>query len=201
VNVAPGGRRADAPRFFARSRAVWRAWLRRHHDTSREIWLVYCKKHTGKRSVVYPEALDEALCFGWIDGMVRSIDDERYMQRWTPRRNPRQWSDANLRHMRRLIAERKMTPAGLRVLGVPLDRRPEEKPAAPKPPVSDVVPPALAAALRRDGNAAAVFASLAPSYRRRYIAWIRDAKREETRARRVAEALRALRAGTKGLLK
>jgi uncharacterized protein YdeI (YjbR/CyaY-like superfamily) len=191
----------DGRRLFVRDRAAWRAWLGRHHETAREIWLVYYKKHTGKRSVVYPEALDEALCFGWIDGMIRSIDDERYMQRWTPRKSPRQWSDANLRHMRRLIAERKMTPAGLRVLGVPLDRPPERRPLAATAPPSDVVPPDLASALRRHRKAAAKNAALAPSYRRRYVAWILAAKKDETRDRRVAETIRVLLAGTKELLK
>ena len=216
-----------APRpILFRDRAAWRRWLERHHGEVGELWLAYYKKHAGKRSVTYPEALDEALCFGWIDGMVRSIDDERYMQRWTPRKNPKGWSAANLAHVRRLLAEGRMTEAGLRVLGVPLEEgrrssslvlrsssseRNGERPR-PTPAGSErrtkyeerrtvEVPRFIATAIARNRAAAAFWDRLAPSHRRRYVAWIVDAKKEETRARRLAEAVRLLARGLKELMK
>jgi uncharacterized protein YdeI (YjbR/CyaY-like superfamily) len=191
--------RSEPATFRARDRAAWRSWLRRHHRTAPAIWLVY--RHTGRKSIRYPEALDEALCFGWIDGIVKRIDEDSYMQRFTPRRDPARWSPTNLRHMKRLIAAGRMTPAGLRVLGVPLAGAATDKPPTSRPPASDEPPPFLRAALRRNRRAAAFFAALAPSHRRRYVAWLLDAKREETRARRLAEALRLLAARTKKLLK
>jgi uncharacterized protein YdeI (YjbR/CyaY-like superfamily) len=194
-----------------RDRQAWRRWLEKNHDRVGELWLAYFKKHTGKRSVTYPDALDEALCFGWIDGIVRSIDDERYMQRWTPRKNPKGWSAANLAHVRRLVAQGRMTPAGLAVLGVPLDVRNEDGAVRAKPPGRrggtatgtghGPVPEFITRALARNRAAAAFFARLAPSHRRRYVAWILGAKRDETRARRLAEAVRLLAGGLKELMK
>ena len=209
---SPGsGRARSAPTLLARDAAAWRAWLREHHDKVGELWLAYYKKHTGKRSVTYPEALDEALCWGWIDGMIRRIDDERYMQRWTPRKNPKGWSAVNLAHARRLIAAGRMTPAGLRVLGVPLDVPGEDGECLAKAQrrnggkgagTDEVpVPEFIARAIARNRAAAAFFARLAPGHRRRYVGWVLDAKREETRARRLAEAVRLLAQGHRELMK
>ncbi|MBI5490500.1 MAG: YdeI/OmpD-associated family protein [Deltaproteobacteria bacterium] len=212
---SPARRGAGPKTYLARDRAAWRAWLEKHHETAGEIWLVYYKRHTGKASVTYGEALDEALCFGWIDGIVKRVDDERYMQRWTPRKNARGWSAVNLGHMRRLIAEGRVRPHGLRVLGVPLDggseagnsraetqRRRGGKDREKRAGTTEAqVPEFFERAIGREGAAAASFARLAPSHRRRYVAWILDAKREETRARRLAEAVRLLAAGLKELLK
>ncbi|MBI4916609.1 MAG: YdeI/OmpD-associated family protein [Acidobacteria bacterium] len=208
---------------------------------------MYYKRHTGKASVTYDEALDEALCFGWIDGIVKRIDGERYMQRWTPRKDPKGWSERNLDHMRRLMAEGRMTPAGMKVLGVPLGRPRREfraeaqrrrggrkelgaagvqalrrgsgqalrlrsgqvraeaqrRRGGRKELGADGVrvPEFIRRAIAGDDRAAAFFARLAPSHRRRYVAWILDAKREETRARRLAEAVRLLAKGLRELLK
>jgi uncharacterized protein YdeI (YjbR/CyaY-like superfamily) len=95
------------------SRDAWRAWLARHHDTKTEIWLVFHKKHTGQPGVAYGDAVEEALCFGWIDSIVRRLDEDRYAQKFTPRKPKSNWSDSNLRRFARMVGEGRMTAAGL----------------------------------------------------------------------------------------
>jgi uncharacterized protein YdeI (YjbR/CyaY-like superfamily) len=94
----------------------WRGWLSRHHRDRSEIWLLLYKKGSGKTGVSYEEAVEEALCFGWIDGQTRSIDDEKYALRFTPRRRGSNWSDSNRTRVRKLLAENRMTEAGVSVL-------------------------------------------------------------------------------------
>ena len=98
------------PRLF-KDRKVWRTWLRKNHRRSDGIWIVYFKKHTGKKSITHAEAVEEALCFGWIDSQVRRMDDERYQQRFTPRRRGSVWSLINKESVIRLIKQGKMTKA------------------------------------------------------------------------------------------
>lgn len=99
----------------AKGRQAWRVWLRKHHATETEIWLLMFKKHTGKASVTYLDSLKEALCFGWIDTRVRRVDDERYVTRFSPRRPQSQWSTTNVKLYRELDRAGLMTEAGRRV--------------------------------------------------------------------------------------
>jgi uncharacterized protein YdeI (YjbR/CyaY-like superfamily) len=99
-----------------RSRAAWRAWLSRHHADRREIWLVYYKKGSGKVGTSYDESVEEALCFGWVDGQTKGLDEARYAGRFTPRRPDSNWSTSNRERVARLLREGRMTEAGLRVL-------------------------------------------------------------------------------------
>src|SRR5215208_4566267 len=98
---------------YVTNRADWRAWLERHHETETEVWLIYYKKHTGRSRIPYDDAVEEALCFGWIDSIVKRIDDEKFAQRFTPRKAKSEWSERNLIRVRALIREGKMTRAGL----------------------------------------------------------------------------------------
>src|SRR5947199_7334714 len=95
------------------TRAAWRSWLAANHDRETEIWLVYNKRHTGEPRVEYDDAVEEALCFGWIDSIVRTIDADRYAQKFTPRKAKSKWSASNLERFARMVREGKMTPAGL----------------------------------------------------------------------------------------
>ncbi|MGH2490476.1 MAG: YdeI/OmpD-associated family protein [Candidatus Limnocylindria bacterium] len=97
--------------------ADWRAWLRKHHKTSREIWLIYYRKSSGKPRISYKDSVDEALCFGWIDSTQKKLDDERLAQRFTPRRPGSKTSEMNKARARRLVRERRMTAAGLAAIG------------------------------------------------------------------------------------
>ncbi len=173
-----------------RSRSLWRRWLERHHASKREVWLAYYKAHTGKPSVTYVEAVEEALCFGWIDGQVQRIDDEMWVQRFTPRRAGSAWSKVNLRRFARLTAEGLVTDAG-RAAGPTRDTRVAvafwDQPA--------VTPPHVKAGLETSAKAWAVFKSLPPSRRKQYIAWLASAKRPETLAKRVAKAIDMLERG------
>jgi uncharacterized protein YdeI (YjbR/CyaY-like superfamily) len=170
------------------SRSEWRAWLEEHNDKETEVWLFYYKAHTGKPRVPYEDAVEEALCFGWIDSIVRRLDDESYAQKFTPRRSTSTWSASNRRRLVKLIGEGRMTPAGLAKVGDPAaagpgqgdrdgtDRRPDP-----------VLPPPMRRALMANEKAWAFFNRLAPSYRRTYIRWVMSAKRPETRDRRLQE--------------
>ena len=178
------------------TREAWRRWLREHHKRESEVLLVYNKAHTGRPRLPYQDALEEALCFGWIDAQVRRIDDDRYGQRWTPRRPGSRWSKINIALARRLIKEKRMTKAGLAAFEDGLTR-----PASGTPPRVDAVPDDLTAALRRNKQAREFFESLAPSYRRRYLGWITGAKRDETRERRVKETVQLLARRVKSLMK
>jgi uncharacterized protein YdeI (YjbR/CyaY-like superfamily) len=173
------------------SRAQWRKWLEKNHDRADEVWLLFLKAHTGKRTFTYVEAVEEALCFGWIDTTVRSIDEEQYMQRFTPRSNDRNWSKINIERFDRMEAEGKMTDAGRARRAAKLDR-PKRRLQA-----GDPVPPFIAEALKQHPKAAAFFETLAPGYRRDYLRWISEPKREETRAKRLEEAIRKLEGGIK----
>lgn len=165
------------------TRSEWRAWLAEHHEKATEIWLVYNKKRSGRPRVAYDEAVEEALCFGWIDGLTKPIDADRYAQRFTPRREKSGWSDLNRRRFRRLVKEGRMTAAGRA-------RGPSK--ASPVERSSSKTPPYIVAALRGHPEAQRFFRELAPSYRRLYVRWIASAKREETRQRRLSEAISLL---------
>lgn len=96
-----------------KSRSAWRKWLARHHQDKQEIWFVYYKKASGKQSISYEYSVEEALCFGWIDGQMKSIDEQRFARRFSPRRAKSKWSESNVNRVRKLLAEGKMTEAGM----------------------------------------------------------------------------------------
>jgi uncharacterized protein YdeI (YjbR/CyaY-like superfamily) len=172
-------------------RESWRTWLNENYRDVREVWLVFDKKHTGRRCVTYNAAVEEALCFGWIDSIIKRIDEDRYARKFTPRTNTSKWSESNLRRVEKLIASGRMTEAGLEKI------KPGVRPAPPVSSRSVEVPDFFEEALAGNGTAREFFYRLAPSYRRNYIAWVSSGKREETRKRRVEEALTLLQQGKK----
>ena len=166
------------PTFF-RNAAAFRAWLRANHRTATEITLRLVKTHVADTGMTYPEALDEALCYGWIDGVRRRHDADSYTQRFSPRRKGSVWSRVNIGHVQRLIAAKRMTKAGLaefekRDRVVSYDRA-----ATPLRPGDE-------ARFRRTAKAWAYFSAAPPSYRRACLLWVGDAKRDETREKRLA---------------
>jgi uncharacterized protein YdeI (YjbR/CyaY-like superfamily) len=157
------------------TRARWRAWLQKHYATEPEIWLVYWRTATGKPRVSYNDAVEEALCFGWIDSTQKGIDDERVAQRFTPRRRVGGLSEMNKQRVRRLVAEGRMTPAGMAVIGDALEETPL------------VVATDVERALRKDAAAWRNFRSFPEPYRRLRIAYIEGARRRpEEFAKRLA---------------
>lgn len=180
------------PRFFP-TPAKFRAWLTKHHATETELWVGFYKKATGKPSVTYQEALDEALCFGWIDGLKKSRDAESYVQRFTPRRKNSIWSAINVRRVGELSAEGRMRPAGRRIFD---ERDPRKEQRYSFEQRGEV---ALAAEEARRFRAArsawTFFNKLPPGYRRTITWWVVSAKRPETRERRLAALIEASAAG------
>jgi uncharacterized protein YdeI (YjbR/CyaY-like superfamily) len=175
-------------------RDEWRAWLQANGGREKEIWLVFFKRHTGKARLEYEDAVEEALCFGWIDSIIRRLDDERYAQKFTPRKPNSNWSALNIARAKKMIAAGRMTPVGAAFVDTGQLRRPPAKPAGA---AAEKVPAYFLAALAADEKARTFFTNLAPSYRRLYVRWVDSAKKEETRQRRLAEALATLRAGRK----
>jgi len=172
--------------FEPRNRQDWRKWLGRHHAEKKAIWLVFLKKHTKQATFTYQEALEEALCFGWIDGVRQRIDDLRFAQRFTPRTKSSRWSETNRALAADLEARGLMTPAGLAARG---SAPPDPPPAREQP---SGVPEWLVGALRASPLAWKNFNALPPSHQRRYVGWVSSAKRDETRDKRVAEAIALL---------
>lgn len=166
----------------------WRAWLAAHHDSVSEVWLIFYKRATGRPSIAYADALDEALCVGWIDSLIKRIDDQRYARKFTPRKPDSRWSAINRRRDAALEASGRLTPAGL--ARRPTDRRSERLPVS-----GSTVPTYIERALEERPTAWKGFERLAPSHRRNYILWIDSARREETKARRLREAIRLLARG------
>jgi uncharacterized protein YdeI (YjbR/CyaY-like superfamily) len=167
---------------FATAEA-WEAWLEREHASAPGVWLRLAKKESGIASVTYAEALDVALCFGWIDGQRRAFDAAWFLQHFTPRSRGSRWSKRNTEHAERLIAAGAMRPAGLaQVEAARADGRWE---AAYAGPSSATVPPDLQAALDANPAAAVFFATLRGANRYAILYRVQDAKRPETRARRI----------------
>jgi uncharacterized protein YdeI (YjbR/CyaY-like superfamily) len=171
-----------------RSRAGWRSWLARHHADTAGIWLVYYKAHVKRAGVSYDDSVAEALCFGWVDSLIRRLDDDRYARKFTPRRADSRWSTANRRRYAELERDGRLAPAGKRR---PPTARSGDAPQPSSSAISDV-----GRALRAASPAAArAFARLAPSHRRAYAAWVGAAKRPETRQRRIRAAATRLVSG------
>jgi uncharacterized protein YdeI (YjbR/CyaY-like superfamily) len=173
-----------------RKRQQWRTWLEAHHDSVSEIWLVFHKRHTAEECISYDDAVEEALCFGWVDSLVRRLDENRYARKFTPRKPESRWSTSNRERYAQLEARGLLAAPGRQ--RVPTERSGD----APRPSVS-VIPLYIEKPLQADGRAWDYFVQLPASYRRAYIAWIDSAKREETREKRLREAVSLLAAGKK----
>jgi uncharacterized protein YdeI (YjbR/CyaY-like superfamily) len=176
----------ELPQIQPKSRKAWRAWLEKNHATSSAIWLVYAKKHTGIPSLSYAEAVEEALCFGWIDSLVHPIDDALYKQIFTPRKETSAWSALNKKRVERLIADGLMTRAGMRLIDIAKTNGRWNTHAATD---AMTMPPELKKAL--NGNAAAKknWPTYTASQQKAFLRMVDGAKTAETRAKRVARVL------------
>lgn len=185
----------DLPVLSFESEAAFETWLEKHHETSNGIWLKLAKKGSGIPSISRAEALDVALCFGWIDGQTASLDDTHWLQRYTPRRPKSKWSQINCEKAKALIAQGRMRPAGLReVERAQQDGRWEQAYASPK---NMTVPEDLERKLDENPRAKAFFAALDSRNRYAILYRIHDAKKPETRARRVEKFIAMLQRGEK----
>ena len=181
---------AIAPAFYA-TPEEWRAWLEEHHADEREHWVGFHKRGTGQPSITWPEAVDQALCFGWIDGVRKSVDGERYMIRFTPRTPSSRWSRVNLARVAELTEAGLMHPAGLRAFAARTAQPTysyEQRDAAAFDQERE-------RRLRANAAAWAYFRAQPPWYRRTATHWVMSAKREETRDRRLARLIEDSAAG------
>lgn len=170
-----------------KTRAAWRRWLAKNHAVSDGVWLVFYKRATGKPRVEYGEAVEEALCFGWIDSKAGTIDEERSMLTFTPRNPKSAWSKPNKQRVSKLIDEGKMTEAGLAAIATAKENGAWTALDAVE---ALIVPPDLAKGFASNRRAKVNFDAFSPSSKKVILRWIESAKRKETREKRVAETVR-----------
>jgi uncharacterized protein YdeI (YjbR/CyaY-like superfamily) len=173
-------------RVYFRSAAEFRQWLRQHGASAQELWLGYYKRATGEPSLTWSESVDQALCFGWIDGIRKRVDEERYTIRFTPRKAGSTWSSVNLRRIEALHKQGLMRPAGLAAFEARRENRSgvysyEQRPME--------LPPPYAAPLKKNRRAQTFFDAQPASYRRAAIWWVVSAKQEATRSRRIEQLI------------
>ena len=178
----------------------FRNWLQKHHGTSPGIWLVFYKKHIKTDCIKYDEALEEALCFGWIDSIIKKIDDDKYARKITPRTNTKKWSELNIKIVTELIEKGEMTQMGLRKIDfylktgkVDLVINKSDKKETKKIDIPEFIIEGLA----KNEPALINFNNLAPTFKRHYILWITNAKKEETVQKRLEESIGLLKENKK----
>ena len=176
----------ELPTLQPRSRKAWRAWLKQNHASSSGIWLVYAKKHTGLPSLTYAEAVEEALCFGWIDSLVHPVDDSLYKQIFTPRKPSSAWSALNKRRVETLIAAEQMTAAGMKMIEL---AKANGKWDAHAQTESLTMPSELKKALSGNANAKKNWPTYTVSQQKAFLRMLHDAKTPDTRAKRIARIL------------
>jgi uncharacterized protein YdeI (YjbR/CyaY-like superfamily) len=171
--------------LYFKTRADWRSWLEENYQKTDGIWFVFYKKLSGKPSVAYNDAVEEALCFGWIDGKIKRVNEDYYIQWFTPRRPRSKWSELNISRVNKLLAEDKMRPSGIRAY-----ENAEKRPESFYSQMEDdnlQIPEDLIAALTSNPVANDNFMKFSPSCRKLYLLWLSDAKRQETRLARIAK--------------
>lgn len=166
--------------LYVSTRAAWRSWLSKHHATEREIWLVYYRKGTGKPNVPYDDAVEEALAYGWIDSTVKNLDRRRYAQRFSPRRPRSNLSEMNKERIRRLLAKRRMTAAGLAAVAHVFNPARGSRAGTERVKLA----PDVARAIRADAAAWRNFRAFPASYRRVRIGWIEGARKRPAEFRK-----------------
>ena len=172
-----------------RTRKDWRKWLATHHAASPGIWLLRHKEHTGVETMPYEDLVREALCYGWIDSLIKRVDEDHYAIKVTPRKPTSKWSELNRKRWEELKAAGLLAPPGLAAA-------PTEKTYAPKPSIPEL-PAYIAKAFKTNAKAWKFFQSLSARNRRDFVVWIHIAKRPETRDRRIRESIELLASGKK----
>jgi uncharacterized protein YdeI (YjbR/CyaY-like superfamily) len=176
--------------LYVTNRKAWREWLEKNHTSEKEVWLIHYKKHTGKPIIPYNDAVEEAICFGWIDSIIKRIDDEKYARKFTPRTKDSEWSELNKKRANEMIALGKMTEVGLQKIeeakrnGMWSQASIQRKEFELSPEYEKV--------LKSNKKAWYNFSNLAPSYKKNYIGWVMSAKREKTKDHRFKEILKCL---------
>jgi uncharacterized protein YdeI (YjbR/CyaY-like superfamily) len=176
------------PRFYPKTRKEWRRWLTTNHEHSAGVWVINYKKESGKPRVPYADAVEEALCFGWIDSVMNPLDDDSYMQLFTPRKPKSNWSKLNKQRIEKLVEQGLMMPAG--AARIEAARRDGSWTLLDAVEALEV-PADLSKALARNKTAQKNFEAFSPSRKKMLLYWVNEAKRPETRAKRITEAVAA----------
>ena len=182
--------------LYVHTREEWRAWLAANFQTEPEIWLELPNKALGRPKLVYNDAVEVALCFGWIDSIIKKLDEERYVRKFTPRKDDSQWSPSNIRRVEKMIQAGLMTEFGMQKVTAAKQGGQWEQPVQ-KPVLDFDIPEEFSDALSKNPAAKRTFESLAPTYQKQYLGWIITAKRAETRAKRIQESVKLLAKGEK----
>ena len=179
--------------LYVTNRNEWRDWLSKNYTAEAGIWLIFYKKETSRPTIAYEAAVEEALCFGWIDSIIKKIDAAKYVRKFTPRSGKSKWSQLNKKRANKMVKQGRMTEVGL--AKIKTAKKTDLWDKDPRPRISLDIPPEFAKALARNKKAKETFDKLAPSYRRHYIGWITVAKRPETKKRRIEESIALLEKG------
>ncbi len=184
--------------FYAKSGDGWRDWLKRNHLLEKEVWLVYYKNGAERTGIEYDESVDWALCYGWIDSLIKKIDDEKYVRKFTPRKDGSIWSKSNINRVGRLIKEGKMTEHGL---GLFSNRKNKLSFAERFKVEEPSFPPEFFKAIKKNKQAWQNFQKFPLSHKRHYQMWITSAKKVDTKERRIEEAVSLIAKNVKSLMK
>jgi uncharacterized protein YdeI (YjbR/CyaY-like superfamily) len=188
----------DYKTFHPMTRKAWREWLQENHASSPGIWMIYYKKQSGKRKLEYGEAVEEALCFGWIDSLPRKLDEQRAMLKFTPRKPKSAWSRLNKTRITKLIRAGLMTVAGLgKIEQAKKDGSWDKLTSSDSHIDSNSIPVELRKALSKRKKALENFNSFPPGYRKRFLFWIDSAKQPGTRKARIQQTVRMVLANKK----
>jgi uncharacterized protein YdeI (YjbR/CyaY-like superfamily) len=179
-----------------KNRAEWRAWLAANHNTEKEIWLVYYKGKQGKSFIEYDASVEEALCYGWVDSIIKKLDDTKYARKFTPRKDSSKWSIVNKKRILKLIEDGMMTEHGLKKIEAAKRSGNWDNPVR-KPQLKYEMPSEFIKALKENKHAQKAFENLSPTYQKQYLGWIEVAKLPETKKRRIKEAIKLLAEGKK----
>jgi uncharacterized protein YdeI (YjbR/CyaY-like superfamily) len=182
--------------LLIKDRVEWRVWLSANHDKETEVWLVYNKKESGMESISYNASVEEALCFGWIDSIIKKLDETQYVRKFTPRKPDSNWSVSNIKRVERMIAKGLMTEFGMHLVEAARRSGSWSNPVQ-KPTLEFKLQPEFAEALVQNPKARETFEKLAPTHQNQYIGWIEVAKRQDTKTRRITESIRLLEQGEK----
>nr|WP_319510980.1 YdeI/OmpD-associated family protein [uncultured Draconibacterium sp.] len=181
---------------YFKSNTEWEKWLQQNHNKEKELLLVYYKKHTGKQCISYDDSVKTALCYGWIDGLVKRIDDECYTRRFTPRKENSVWSELNKKRVTKLLKEGRMKPLGLKLVEAAKQNGNWER-AYSFPRTGLEVSDKFKDELNNNSEASAYFDSLTQTQKNHFIMWINTAKRPETKEKRINESIELLKNGKK----
>jgi len=177
-------------KLYFKNSSDWREWLKNNHEKETEVWLIFFRKETGKPSMDYEAAVNEALCYGWIDSIIKKISAKKYARKFTPRKDKSKWSELNKKRVERLIKNNKMTKFGLRKVTIAQNNGQWDK--SERPNILFDIPPEFQDALNKNGRAKENFEQMGKSNQKQYIGWIITAKRQVTKEKRIKESIKFL---------